>query len=111
MQIRALNDDVALKPNERCKRCKQVHLRPGYCQALDPINADKYPEYHRKPAITHQPKIEDRTQKGDDGDRTQNLSTRTQKTCEVCGKEFEAKMERAKFCSGACRARASRKGD
>lgn len=27
-----------------------------------------------------------------------------QKTCEHCGKLFEAKLDRARFCSGSCRA-------
>lgn len=30
------------------------------------------------------------------------------KVCEVCGKEFEAKRSTARYCSGACRLKASR---
>jgi Zn-finger nucleic acid-binding protein len=29
-----LNDKGSLGMSDRCPRCKQVHLRPGFCQAL-----------------------------------------------------------------------------
>jgi hypothetical protein len=40
------------KEGERCTNCNQVHLRPGYCQALDPINAGKYPQSHKSHKAT-----------------------------------------------------------
>jgi hypothetical protein len=38
--------DAAEKARKPCPNCNQFHLRPGYCQALDPINAAKYPHLH-----------------------------------------------------------------
>ena len=40
---RPLNCDHDLTEKDRCPQCNQYHLRPGYCQALDPINKGKYP--------------------------------------------------------------------
>ena len=39
--------DASEKIRKRCPNCNQFHLRPGYCQALDPANADKYPHLHQ----------------------------------------------------------------
>jgi hypothetical protein len=36
--------DAEEKLRKRCPDCKRFHLRPGYCQARDPINKEKYPE-------------------------------------------------------------------
>src|SRR6185295_20381031 len=36
--IRPMNCDSALGTKDRCPHCNQFHLRPGYCQALDPVN-------------------------------------------------------------------------
>lgn len=44
--IRPLNCADENDEGKLCPRCKQYHLRPGYCQALDPINAAKYPQFH-----------------------------------------------------------------
>jgi hypothetical protein len=43
---RPANCQTDLTESKRCPHCKQFHLRPGYCQALDPINAEKYPHLH-----------------------------------------------------------------
>ena len=34
--MRPANSDVELGTKERCPYCGQFHLRPGYCQALEP---------------------------------------------------------------------------
>ena len=36
--VRPMNCDSALGTKDRCPHCNQFHLRPGYCQALDPVN-------------------------------------------------------------------------
>ena len=41
-RMRPCNCDPQVGVNSRCPHCNQYHLRPGYCQALDPINVDKY---------------------------------------------------------------------
>ena len=43
---RPFNCDIHLaRPGkDRCPHCNQWHLRPGYCQALDPMNAAKWPD-------------------------------------------------------------------
>jgi hypothetical protein len=50
-RTRPCNCDADVGTNDRCPQCHQYHLRPGYCQALDPINAGKYPELHRPKAV------------------------------------------------------------
>lgn len=44
---RPMNCDFDTTPEKRCDYCGQNHLRPGYCQALDPRNAEKYPHLHQ----------------------------------------------------------------
>ncbi len=81
----------------RCPNCKQFHLRPGYCQALDPINREKYPEMWAK-NVTDNCFPGDIVGPGvDDG------------ICEVCGASFPKKRLDARYCSPACREKASRK--
>jgi hypothetical protein len=36
------NAELDEKFRKPCPDCKQFHLRPGYCQARDEINRDKY---------------------------------------------------------------------
>src|SRR6185295_14432646 len=36
--VRPMNCDSSLGTKDRCPHCHQFHLRPGYCQALDPVN-------------------------------------------------------------------------
>lgn len=85
-----IHDAVANdKVRENCPNCNQFHLRPGYCQALDPINADKYPHLH----VT-------------DSSVTDNSVT--DKICIVCNEPFEAKRADAVICSAACRMRKRR---
>jgi hypothetical protein len=48
IKARPMNCDAKLKEEHLCPDCKQAHLRPGYCQALDPINAGKYPQLHQQ---------------------------------------------------------------
>ena len=36
------NCDKLLGSGDKCPNCGQFHLRPGYCQALDPRNAAQY---------------------------------------------------------------------
>lgn len=49
---RPVNCDLSLGvAPKRCPHCGQFHLRPGYCQALDELNADRYPKFHSSEAI------------------------------------------------------------
>ena len=41
-RMRPCNCDPRVGVDNRCPHCRQHHLRPGYCQALDPINAAQY---------------------------------------------------------------------
>ena len=116
VKARPLNCAPEIGDKVRCPRCKQFHLRPGYCQALDPINADKYPEVW---AETAQPVIGGNAQNhGVETDVTDNLQpevenatdnqANTDNFCDVCGKSFLAKRRDARFCSAACRKQRSR---
>lgn len=125
---RPLNCDEMLGTSQRCPHCNQFHLRPGYCQALDPINADKYPHLHGGTAETDQ---------GDESSVTHSVThpasvtqscvtglasvthppeadassvTHPSATCRVCGTAFAPKHPRAKFCSPACRQKSHRRG-
>lgn len=53
IKARPLNCEAKLKKYQRCPNCNQVHLRAGYCQALDPINVKQYPQFHQshKPVL------------------------------------------------------------
>lgn len=91
---------------KRCPHCGQNHLTPGYCQALDPINADQYPHLHAVTAVTLSP-----------ADVTDNVTLsedvtlsggEVSVTCAVCGESFAAQRATAKFCSASCRQRARR---
>lgn len=71
-RARPLNSDQNLGTVAKCPYCTQYHLRPGYCQALDPINSVKYP------AITDEIRREQLVESGrftdisNDTDDTQN---------------------------------------
>ncbi len=43
--------DAAEKVRKLCPNCNQFHLRPGYCQALDPINAGEYPQSQKAVSV------------------------------------------------------------
>lgn len=86
------NCDFETSLEKRCQYCGQNHLRPGYCQALDPINAEKYPHLHGK-AVT-------------DSDVT-DISV-TDKICVICNTSFKPKRSDATTCSDACRTRKRR---
>jgi hypothetical protein len=94
---RPLNCGLKLKDDERCPNCNQVHMRPGYCQALDPINADQYPHLHSKRYSEALHVTDDETHP-------------EMRICGGCGKGFEAKKVTAQYCSSACRVRAHRRG-
>jgi hypothetical protein len=160
---RPINCVSVLGDKDRCPYCGQFHLRLGYCQALDSINAGQYPgiwdgsivvnlehclsgsEYlvrfgHRantadlaesqpvagisreNPGLP-QP-VDSRSDNfahhlltdsaGTDVDGTDcatfahHLFTDSMVTCEVCGVSFEPPRKGAKYCSPACRTKASR---
>lgn len=91
VKARPLNCDIKLKEDERCPNCKQVHLRAGYCQALDPINKDQYPDVWKSVTVSA---VTD--------------NSVTDKICVVCNEPFEAKRADATICSAACRMRKKR---
>lgn len=86
--------DANEKIRKRCPNCNQFHLRPGYCQALDPANAERYPHLHAK-AVT---------------DSAVTDNSVTDKICIICEQPFEAKRADAEICSAACRMRKRRAG-
>lgn len=53
VKSRPLNCAFETSLEKRCPNCGQNHLTAGYCQALDPVNASKYPKFHQshKPAL------------------------------------------------------------
>ena len=92
-KLRPVNCDKTLGTAEICEFCGMFHLRPGYCGALDSVN----PLYKRLNRVTL-------SEKG------VTLSPDvTLRNCDVCGVEFTPKRATAKFCSSACRKKASRK--
>lgn len=97
IKARPLNCDFETSLEKRCKHCGQNHLTPGYCQALDPINADKYPEFHqhKKPVIV-------------ETDNETDSISETDKVCSGCGEAFHSKRIDARYCSSACRLKAHR---
>jgi hypothetical protein len=124
----------------RCPRCKQHHLRPGYCQALDPINAAQYPEFHvalspkmpkrhRAETATDNAVASDINHLGDDAtdsviagatdssdtapnkpNATDNATDNPFLECETCGATFTSKRGDARYCSATYRSKAHRKG-
>lgn len=133
--IRPLNCAAENDEGKLCPRCKQYHLRPGYCQALDPANAAKYPQFHletdRKVPSRHradtvtlrgknvagqqkQPETEtdkrfnetDNPRSETDNPGHDELSV---SICTVCGHPFQPKRTDSKYCSPACRLTAHRK--
>jgi hypothetical protein len=122
VNVRPLNCGTGeTEGGRRCPRCKQFHLRPGYCQALDPINADQYPEFHAtvSPKNAVSPPAGDRGKSvtssnnnelenrvpDNPGDVTDNVPDRE---CAVCGVTFIPRRSDAKYCSPGCRKKASR---
>ena len=64
VKARSHNCDFETSLEKRCKYCGQNHLIPGYCQALDPINADQYPQFHQshKPVLIETKSHDDETE-------------------------------------------------
>jgi hypothetical protein len=62
IKARPLNCDAKLKEDQPCPDCKQVHLRAGYCQAIDLINAKRYPHLHQ----SHKPVMIETESHGDE---------------------------------------------
>jgi hypothetical protein len=132
---RPLNCAADLGAAARCPNCKQVHLRAGYCQALDPINAAKYPEFHpakrdKMPSrhgadtvtdndktLTQQGKREkpvtdkrcDVTDNGENVTDNGAAGVLSVTECAECGAMFHPKRVDARYCSQACRITAHRK--
>lgn len=109
IKARPKNCDPFLGTREECPNCGYKHVMPGYCQALDPINADKFPHLHGEMlsvtsssnSVTH-----------DEVSVTDELSVTPDDgvsvTCETCGEAFTPKRATAKFCTATCRQRARR---
>jgi hypothetical protein len=84
--------------DKKCPHCNQFHLRAGYCQALDPINADQYPHLHKR--------FNDET---DDAPETDSETDAGALSCVECGDPFNSKRANARYCSPACRLKAHRR--
>ena len=134
VDVRPLNCGAGeTEGGRRCQRCKQFHLRPGYCQALDPVNAAQYPEFHGANAKRNAEKhgVETATDISvaseineldeiatDTGaeydtpspDATDNATDSSGLACETCGATFKSRRADARYCSAACRSKAHRKG-
>jgi predicted nucleic acid-binding Zn ribbon protein len=115
---RALNcvpDGHGIGSKACCPDCGQFHLRAGYCQALNPKASEAIRSGRRltlaesralargpeavptvTPPVTLAPTVTSTV--------TPEDATVT-RVCEACGKAVEGK---ARYCSGACRMRASR---
>ena len=118
-QIRPLNCDKGTK--ERCPNCNQFHLRPGYCQALDPqktaIDAGKDAWIKRRAAelrafyanIDNEELVPDNISVPDNLESVpDSIEYVPVNYCTECGEGFEAKRKDARFCSERCRKRNQR---
>jgi hypothetical protein len=86
-RARPANTEDHSRTQNPCSRCRQVHLRPGYCQALDRADVtDERRDHVTDPRVT------------DVGDHK----------CDICGRPFAPRRAGARYCSAACRQRASR---
>jgi len=104
---------------KRCPNCNQIHLRPGYCQALDPINAAKYPQFHvtDKPVSAAKYGAETATdisvanEINELGESATVAATdKPSPVCEMCGGTFTSRRSDARYCSATCRSKAHRGG-
>lgn len=118
-----------MKPGERCQRCGQMHLTPGYCQALDPESlwhrsalgikwkaahpnweTVQFPE--RLPGYGVSATPSSAVTPSHSVTKPLSVTVATAKTCEVCGKKFVPHRATAHFCSPGCRVKAHReRGD
>jgi hypothetical protein len=129
---RPFNCNFETSFENRCPHCGYNHTRHGYCQALDPLNADRYPHLHGGAAVTDNSAAvtlipEDVTLSPEDvtlslnvtdnvtlsGDVTLSeadvsVTDDVSVTCAGCGEAFAAQRATAKFCSASCRQRARR---
>ena len=118
--------DAPDKVRTRCPDCRQFHLRPGYCQAHDPINAHKYPEVWARGRETRTPAKADPDETLSDTSETDKLETdnfetdnetlsgsetlsETDKSCQGCGVMFRPKRADAAYCSPGCRLKTYRR--
>jgi predicted RNA-binding Zn-ribbon protein involved in translation (DUF1610 family) len=125
------NCDPKLGTTERCPHCGLFHLRPGYCQALNPkaseairsgraLTLEEARELARGPepalvAETVAAPIETLTETlsgSETVDETLSGSETVDETlsaCVKCGKRFKPARASAQFCSPACRLKAHRR--
>jgi hypothetical protein len=130
VDVRPFNCPAELTADgKRCPNCNQVHLRPGYCHALDPINATKYPHLHgaasSKMPISHRAEtvtdksvtreiselansVTDSTPRVTDSEAA--VTDNAARVCEMCGTLFAPKRIDARFCSASCRVKSNREG-
>ena len=118
------DDEVYIKGElQRCVRCGQKHLRPGFCQALvkgyDPtknpclkyVTDERYLPGGSEVSVTH-PEVsvtnELSVTSPEDVSVTPAVAGRA---CENCGQVFVAKRVTARYCSDRCRKAASREDD
>lgn len=124
--VRADNCAATLGFSAACPNCHQLHLRPGYCQALDPVS----PGFTGSKAIqsaarsklragfekVHGPVVTDRP--AHVTDKAQAVTDVTASAepvtasgtfeCEQCGDPFQSSRADARYCSPACRVKAHR---
>lgn len=130
--VRADNCPSDLGIKEPCPHCDLMHVRPGYCQALDPVS----PGFRGSPAdrvaartelrrsrdrnygpMPHAPRpkkakpqlVTDVTDKAAPvTDNPALVTDNATLTCEQCGEAFQSRRTDARFCSAACRVKAHR---
>lgn len=116
------------KKPARCPYCRMYHLRPGFCAYLErgyphfseallrkawesghllPSTVEREKDVLMAEAVTDNPAVTDKPVT-DSRSVTDSPATGTAK-CNTCGKQFPAKRADAKYCSGACRVKASRR--
>jgi hypothetical protein len=114
--------DAKAKDEGRCPGCGQFHLRPGYCQALNPkaseaIASGRALTVEEARELARGPEPELVTVEAGSVTPTVTAPPPTVTTvthegatvtrvCEACGTAVEGK---ARYCSGACRMKAARK--
>ena len=106
IKARPFNYEHTKVDDGTCSRCNQVHLRPGYCQALDPINAEQYPHMHGRTDETFSEtdshaETDNETFSADETDKATAI-------CNGCGEAFQSKRSDARYCSPACRLKSHR---
>ncbi len=110
--IRPTNCDVLVGAKECCPECGMHHLRPGYCAALDSLSDWPNTQLGKAWLAKHlrpDSPVVDVTLSDDVTLKPVTLTLDvTLSRCAECGADFVPERSTARYCSAACRKRASR---